>query len=149
GGGVRPRFPPANDSHKELAAMQTITRDELRKRLDQDRQTKLIEVLPQEEFSSFHLPGAVNVPLLSSDFDRTIERIAPDEQQPIVVYCKNMSCDASRKAAARLDELGYRNVFAYEAGKEDWKKAGLPVESGSRPRTASEAASSSSQAQGS
>ena len=45
-----------------------------------------------------------------------------------MVYCKNTECPASEKAASRLDELGYRSVFDYEAGKVDWKEAGLPVE---------------------
>jgi len=109
--------------------MQSITRDELKRRLDKDRNVKVIEVLPPEEFGTFHLPGAVNVPLMSDDFEQRIRNVAPDQDQTVVVYCKNMSCDASRRAASRLDKLGYHNVFAYEGGKDEWKRAGLPTES--------------------
>jgi len=35
------------------------------------------------------------------------------------------------RAAARLESLGFRNVFEYKAGKLDWFAAGLPA-SGSR-----------------
>jgi CBS domain-containing protein len=32
------------------------------------------------------------------------------------------------RAAARLESLGFRNLFEYKAGKQDWFAAGLPVE---------------------
>ena len=39
-----------------------------------------------------------------------------------------MDCPASPKAGQRMEELGYQNVFDYEAGKQDWQEAGLPIE---------------------
>jgi hypothetical protein len=44
------------------------------------------------------------------------------------VYCYDTDCDASPKAARRMEDLGYQTVYDYEAGKVDWKEAGLPVE---------------------
>ena len=38
------------------------------------------------------------------------------------------ACTASPKAAQKMDELGYQQVYDYEAGKMDRKEAGLPVE---------------------
>jgi len=32
------------------------------------------------------------------------------------------------RAAARLETLGFSNVFEYKAGKQDWLASGLPVE---------------------
>jgi rhodanese-related sulfurtransferase len=46
----------------------------------------------------------------------------------VIVYCHDEDCDASPKAARRMDALGYQRVYDYEAGKVDWKQAGLPVE---------------------
>ena len=42
----------------------------------------------------------------------------------------------SPRAAWRLDSLGFGEVYDYEAGKQDWGAAGLPVEGtlASRPR---------------
>jgi hypothetical protein len=45
------------------------------------------------------------------------------------------------RAAARLESLGFREVFEYKAGKLDWMAAGLPTEGeGSRRPRAGEAA---------
>jgi rhodanese-related sulfurtransferase len=40
-----------------------------------------------------------------------------------------VACPNSKIEATRLEALGYTNVRADEAGKEDWIGAGLPVES--------------------
>lgn len=39
------------------------------------------------------------------------------------------NCDASLKAAGKMEELGYQRVYDDEAGKMDWKQAGLQTES--------------------
>jgi hypothetical protein len=35
------------------------------------------------------------------------------------------------RAAARLESLGFRSVFEYKAGKQDWLAAGMPSEGSS------------------
>jgi rhodanese-related sulfurtransferase len=64
---------------------------------------------------------------LADDFDRGIESAVPDNDT-VNVYCQNEACDASPKVAAPMDELGYANVYNCEAGKDDWKSAGLATE---------------------
>lgn len=107
--------------------MQAISRREFRDLLDDGNQVKVVDVLGADSFCEFHIPGAINVPL-GEDFDREIQDQIPSKRTPVVVYCMDAECQASAKAATRLDELGYSTVYDYEAGKEDWKAAGLPVE---------------------
>jgi hypothetical protein len=45
------------------------------------------------------------------------------------LYCADVNCQLSPQAAERLDRLGYTKVFDYKAGKADWQKAKLQVES--------------------
>lgn len=107
--------------------METIAREQLQRRLENGDVT-LVEVLGEEMYKKFHLPGAINVPL-GDDFADRFARAVPNKEAPIVVYCMDAACDASPTAAKRLDELGYQHVYDYQAGKMDWKDAGLPVES--------------------
>ena len=106
--------------------MNVISRESLIQRMESE-DLKLVEVLPRENYRKFHLPGAINIPL-DEEFDAAAEEALPERDQPIVVYCLNEECNASVKAAKRLDEMGYLHVYDYSAGKEDWKEAGLPVE---------------------
>lgn len=108
--------------------MKTINRMQLQEKLDRNG-VALVDVLSREAYKEFHLPHAFNVPL-GEDFETAIQRVVRDKNQPVVVYCHDVQCNASSNAAKKLDELGYSNVFDYEGGKVDWKEAGLPVESG-------------------
>ena len=109
--------------------MQTITRDELKRRMDRDEDLDIVEVLGAEQYNEFHLPGAINVPVSNGSFEERITDAIPDKSKPVVVYCLDEDCDASPRAARRMEDLGYEHVFDYEAGKADWKQWGLPIES--------------------
>ena len=104
-----------------------ITRDQVREAVA-DRVT-IVEALPAPYFEDGHLPGAVNLPHDSDE--ATIAVVLPEPDRTVVVYCSNRSCANSGILGRRLDQLGYADVRVYEAGKQDWLEAGLPVESAS------------------
>jgi rhodanese-related sulfurtransferase len=105
--------------------MDVITREELQRAIA-DGGVVVLEALPQAYFDAEHLPGAKNLPL--DEIDSLAVGLVPDQSTPIVTYCTGRTCPNSGIAAVRLREMGYTNVRAYEAGKEDWLAAGLPVE---------------------
>lgn len=108
--------------------MQAIDRNNLQASLKTNPDLVLIEVLDEDEFKNFHLPYSVNIPL-NKDFEANVTAAVPDKDKPVVVYCKDKGCDASEKAAKRIEVLGYSVVYDYEEGKDDWKDAGLPIAS--------------------
>lgn len=55
---------------------------QLRKLLDQG--ATLIEVLPHDEFTEEHLPGAINIPLKELDAEAVADF---DRASPVVAYC--------------------------------------------------------------
>ena len=108
--------------------MKTIDRTQLQTWLQEGRELTLVEVLDEAAFEQYHLPGAINVPVSDNDFEQNVEQAVPDKTRPVVVYCANTKCDASPRAARKLEAAGYTDVIDYEAGKDDWKEAGLPIE---------------------
>jgi len=108
--------------------MQTIDRNQLVQKMDRNEDFELIDVLPQESFQHYHIPGARNIPINSENFEDQIQQTVPEKDKEIVVYCKDQECPASPQAAEKLESMGYTNVYDYEAGKEDWRHAGLQVE---------------------
>jgi rhodanese-related sulfurtransferase len=111
-----------------------ITREELQAKLRATTPVVLVEALPEKYYRDAHLPGAINIP--HDAVDRLAPSLLPDKSAEIVVYCANSPCQNSGIAAARLAELGYRNVADYHEGKADWISAGLPVVKGERPLAA-------------
>jgi rhodanese-related sulfurtransferase len=107
------------------AQVRTITRDEVRSRMDAGR-VVVLEVLPPMHYEDAHLPGALNLP--PDRVDELAPKLVPDADAEIVVYCSNLACQNSPQAARRLVQLGYTQVYDYEGGKQDWIDAGLPTE---------------------
>lgn len=109
--------------------MQTIDRQSLRQLMARQPRLNLIEVLSSESYDEGHLPGAVNIPL-SDDFETKAGQVIPNQSKTVVVYCKDEDCNASPKAAERLEAMGYEHVYDYEGGKRDWVDAGLNLHGG-------------------
>ena len=109
-------------------AVRTISRDELKGRLDRGEEVVLVETLGPGYYEDAHLPGAINIP--HTEVDTLAPEMLPDKSAEVVVYCSNRACQNSPQAARRLDALGYENVYDYEEGKQDWIEARLSTESG-------------------
>ncbi len=105
-----------------------ITRDELKAKLDTAENLQIFEALPPMYYEDAHHPGAINIP--HNRVDELAPILLPDKDREIVAYCSNLACQNSTIAATRLTQLGYTRVRDYEAGKQDWMEAGLPVERG-------------------
>jgi rhodanese-related sulfurtransferase len=111
-----------------VATALEIGRVELRQKLESGDELVLVDALPPIAFAASRLPGAINIP--PDSVDGMAELRIPDRETEVVVYCANPDCESSVEVAARLVELGYRNVRHYSGGKEDWRDAGLPLEGG-------------------
>ena len=109
-------------------ALRTISREELKKKLDRGEGVVVVETLGPAYYEDAHLPGAINIP--HTEVDELAPALLSDKTASIVVYCSNRACQNSPRAARRLEALGYGNVYDYEEGKQDWIGAGLPTESG-------------------
>jgi rhodanese-related sulfurtransferase len=112
-----------------------ISRGQLEAKIDRGDDFVLVEALSQKHYESSHLPGAINLPY---EFVDEAEKVLPDKHAEIVVYCTNPECVASAEEARELEEMGYTRVLHYAAGKQDWTRAGLPIE-GRRARGRSRA----------
>ncbi len=66
--------------------METITREELKEKIDRGDDFVLVDTLGEDYYRQSHLPGAISLPL--EEIDRAVE-VLPDKEAEIVVYCMN------------------------------------------------------------
>ena len=104
----------------------TISREELRLKIQRGDAFHLFEVLPEPYYRKHHLPGALHMP--PNDVETTMDRWIRDKDAEIILYCWDENCPTSPYAARVLQRLGFTNVREYAAGKKDWRDAGLPLE---------------------
>lgn len=105
--------------------VETITTEELEQKFENDDDFVLIDVLGEDHFEDAHIAGAINIPLdqLGSTALQELEK-----DDDIVVYCKDKACQASPKAAEKLEKLGFENLKDYEPGLKGWEEAGNRTE---------------------
>jgi len=97
-----------------------IDSTELRERLSKHDRLQLVDVRSPGEYSSGHVPGAMNVPM-----DEVAARIDDLENtSPVVLICHSgerseMSCETI--------EPHHGDLYVLHGGTEAWIQAGLPV----------------------
>ncbi len=110
-----------------LPETQTIAPQDLMAYLDEGkagRTFNLVDLRPQDDYSTLHVPGAINVP-----YERlAIDRLLFLDGLPVIFYdeTKPDLARITKAVGARLP----RNVVFLEGGFRAWRAARLPVANG-------------------
>ena len=67
----------------------TISRDELKQKIDRHDPFVLVETLPEFMYQQGHLPGAVNLP--PNRVKELAAKVLPDKNADVVVYCGSLT----------------------------------------------------------
>ena len=89
-----------------------------------DKKLLVIYVLPSKYYHDCRIKGSINVP--NDELEEYAKGL--DRETPIVVYCVSYKCPASAKAWKLLHKMGFKNVWAYEGGMNEWYHAGFALE---------------------
>ncbi len=82
---------------------------------------QILDVRTPDEFSSEHIENAANVNWNGEDFES--KAALYDKSKPVFVYC--LSGGRSKKAAKKLNELGFSKVYELDGGFLSWSEEGL------------------------
>jgi len=63
----------------------TISRDELKEKIERGNKFVLVETLPRTAYDHAHLPGAINLP--PDVVEQLAPALLPDKSAEVVVYC--------------------------------------------------------------
>ncbi|MFW6207028.1 MAG: rhodanese-like domain-containing protein, partial [Gemmatimonadota bacterium] len=102
--------------------LQGITPTELAARLEEDDGVLVLDVRPEREYRTGHIPGARSIPI--ETLEERLGELSGDQQ--IVAYCRGPYCVFSDEAVRRLRAEGF-DVKRLEGGLPDWAAEGRPV----------------------
>ena len=105
-----------------MEPVKTISRDELKAKLDAGDPFKLVMALNRWAYDAKRIPGSLHFDTPEALY----AALKPDDE--IVVYCSQVDCLSSVAMYRDLVRRGYRNVRRYAGGLLDWEDAGLPLE---------------------
>jgi len=84
----------------------------------------IVDVRSKLEYDVVHINEAKLLPLAKKDFGEQLAKLrSKTSTTPLVFYCNGHTCAKSYKASKKAMELGFNNVFSYDAGIFDWINA--------------------------
>jgi rhodanese-related sulfurtransferase len=98
--------------------MQTITVEELKKRLDAGEKLNIVDVREPHEHQEFNIGGLLyplgNIQIMD------VEELEPFKEEEVILYCR--SGNRSGQACMILDSLGFKNTKNLAGGMLAWKE---------------------------
>lgn len=115
--------------HAEIEA-QTIQKDSIQvlslaefEKMSSKRKSKILDVRTPEEVAEGHLANATTINFLSPDFTSQVASL--NKKGTYLLYCR--SGNRTRKAADKMQKMGFKHVYMLEGGIIAWKEAGKEV----------------------
>jgi len=106
---------------QQASQVESVAANQFAYELKQSPKPQLLDVRTAEEYNSQHIEGAQNLDWNGSNFDSVVKDL--DQSKPVFVYC--LSGGRSKKAAARLAELGFSKIVELNGGILKWNAAGF------------------------
>ena len=103
-----------------------LTVEEARVRLAQNAQAMLVDVREDNEWAKGHAAEAVH--LGKGILERDIEKVVPDAQREVIMYCGGGF--RSVLTAQVAQKMGYRNVYSLKGGYKALVQANWPMRTG-------------------
>ena len=100
------------------------TPEEIRARQEKGEKVLLVDTREDNEWAKGHVAGAIH--LGRGIIERDIDRVIPDTNEEIILYCGGGY--RSALSAESLAKMGYKNVISMDGGWRRWKELGYPVE---------------------
>lgn len=86
----------------------------------------IIDARKDSEYLKGHIQGAISL----LDTTMTLEDLnihAPDKSTPLLFYCNGERCLRSSRAARKALEWGYKLVYWFRGGWNEWTEKGMPI----------------------
>ncbi len=86
-----------------------------------------LDARENEDYKEGHIKNALNLPYYDFDSYKQILNSIP-QNSTIVTYCAGTDCDLSILLGKQLFESGYKKIYIFFGGWNDWLNANYPIE---------------------
>ena len=86
-----------------------------------------LDARENEEYKEGHIKNALNLPYYDFDSYKKVLNNIP-KSSTIVTYCAGTDCDLSILLGKQLFESGYKKIYIFFGGWNDWLDADYPIE---------------------
>ena len=92
-----------------------------------DNSVQFIDARDHADYQAGHIVNSINIPF--DDFENHKQKLdSLSNKNPYVIYCAGTECDLSILLGNKLFELGYKQLYIFFGGWNDWLNAKYPIE---------------------
>lgn len=116
----------AQEAPMTIAGTKTVNADQIIDLVTKKPNLVILDNRKPEDFAAGHIEGAVRL----IDTDVTADSLAKavkTKDTPVLFYCNGLKCGRAAKAAEFAAKEGYKDIYYYALGLEEWSKKGLPL----------------------
>lgn len=104
-------------------------------KVDAERLLQLVQKLPRlvvidarirSDRNQGYIEDSVSLPDIETDC-ASIKKVAADKATPLVFYCNGPKCGRSAKSAQKALACGYKRLYWFRGGFEEWRGKDYPV----------------------
>jgi len=90
-----------------------------------DKKYRFIDARDESDYNAGHVQGAMNIPF--HEIEKFKDRLnGLPKDQVYVTYC-SAACDVSIDMAYYMAKMGFKKVYIFHGGWDEWKAAGYPA----------------------
>ena len=116
----------AQDAPMSIAGTKTVNAEQIIDLVTKKPSLVILDNRKPEDFAAGHIEGAVRLIDTDVTADSLAKAIKPKDS-PGLFYCNSLNWGRAAKAAQKAVEAGYKEVYYYALGVEEWSKKGLPL----------------------
>ena len=104
----------------------TVTPSEMFQHLENYPDMVFIDARRRVDYDKGHIKGAVQL-LTSTLNKKRLAAVVPEKKTPILFYCQGPSCKRAAVGVRKALDYGYKRVYYYYGGLEDWRLNNYPL----------------------
>jgi rhodanese-related sulfurtransferase len=104
----------------------TIDAEQLITLVERHPDVVLIDARIKEDRTDGYIEGSVNLVDARMDCD-SLARLLSGPATPVIFYCNGVGCDRSEHAVRIALACGYREVYWFRGGVEEWRAKHYPL----------------------
>lgn len=80
----------------------------------------------EDRQSAGWIEGSVPLPNYDTS-EQSLSKAIPDKGTPVLFYCNGVNCGRSVESANKALALGYKNIYWFRGGWEEWLEKKMPI----------------------
>jgi rhodanese-related sulfurtransferase len=116
----------SGETPDQIPGTTKVTAEDLISLVEKHDNLVIIDARKAEDYQGGFVEGAISLPDTVTN-PESLAKVVPGKDTPVLFYCNGKKCGRSVKSCKTAVADGYKTVYWYRGGWDDWVAKGLPV----------------------